>query len=91
MNYPIQKEESEVSEVQVFKFFKKRKTLEERIEVLEQSHNKLCDLIQELNSSIEQNKISNNVLKQDVQIIAQGLREIYNLTEQIVKINTQIR
>lgn len=73
--------------VQVFNFFKKKNTLEQRVELLEESHNKICDLLQKLNDNIEQNKITNNTLKQDVQILAQGLKEIYNLTEQIININ----
>lgn len=71
----------------MFNFFKKKKTLKQRIEILEESHNKLCDLLQKLNENIEQNNMTNNTLKQDVQILAQGLKEIYNLTEQIININ----
>lgn len=71
----------------MFNFFKKKNTLEQRVELLEESHNKICDLLQKLNDNIEQNKITNNTLKQDVQILAQGLKEIYNLTEQIININ----
>ena len=71
----------------MFNFFKNKNTLEQRVELLEESHNKICDLLQKLNDNIEQNKITNNTLKQDVQILAQGLKEIYNLTEQIININ----
>lgn len=71
----------------MFNFFKKKNTLEQRVELLEESHNKICDLLQKLNDNIEQNKITNITLKQDVQILAQGLKEIYNLTEQIININ----
>lgn len=71
----------------MFNFFKKKNTLEQRVELLEESHNRICDLLQKLNDNIEQNKITNITLKQDVQILAQGLKEIYNLTEQIININ----